>query len=194
MLTRAEFELKDRVAIVTGSGRNIGRAIAEAYATMGARVVVNGHRDREAIEAVASGIRSRGGDAIAVLADVSDDDSVQNLVKQTIDAYGGVDVVVSNVASLPYRPFLEIYRRRMGAGTSNQSLRQLLPRTPCAAAYADQRKGPRRRDPSIPSGIGRNTVIRHPMKCGPRFRCIAMEPPMRSLPRACFLPVTPVHS
>jgi NAD(P)-dependent dehydrogenase (short-subunit alcohol dehydrogenase family) len=108
MLTRAEFELKDRVAIVTGSGRNIGRAIAEAYATMGARVVVNGHRDREAIEAVASGIRSRGGDAIAVLADVSDDDSVQNLVKQTVDAYGGVDVVVSNVASRPYRPFLEI--------------------------------------------------------------------------------------
>ena len=108
MLTRGEFELHGRVAIVTGSGRNIGRAIAEAYAAAGARVVVNGHRDRDAIEAVANGIRSRGGEAIAILADVSDDAAVQGLVGQAVDAYGAVDVVVSNVAQRPYRAFLEI--------------------------------------------------------------------------------------
>lgn len=108
MLTPDSFMLPGRVAVVTGSGRNIGRAIAEAFAAAGARVVLNGHRDRDAIEAVAHGIRGRGGDAIAVLADVSDDAQVEDLVAQTVDAYGTVDIVVSNVGYRPYEAFLEI--------------------------------------------------------------------------------------
>ena len=108
MLTREGFRLDGRVAIVTGSGRNIGRAVAEAFAEAGAKVVVNGHRDREAIEAVAAGIRERGGEAIAVLADVSDDAAVGAMVAQAVDTFGGLDIAVSNVSLRPYQSFLDI--------------------------------------------------------------------------------------
>jgi NAD(P)-dependent dehydrogenase (short-subunit alcohol dehydrogenase family) len=108
MLRLEKFSLEGRVAIVTGSGRNIGRAIAEGFAAAGAKVVVNGHSDRDAIEAVAEGIRSRGGDALAVLADVSDDAAVRDMVTQTAAAFGGVDIAVSNVSLRPYQAFLDI--------------------------------------------------------------------------------------
>jgi NAD(P)-dependent dehydrogenase (short-subunit alcohol dehydrogenase family) len=108
MLTPDSYRLDGRVALVTGSGRNIGRAVAEAFAAAGAKVVINGHSDREAIETVASGIRERGGEAIAVLADVAKDDQVAALVEQTVTAFGGLDILVSNVGIRRYRPFLEI--------------------------------------------------------------------------------------
>ncbi|WP_338665233.1 3-oxoacyl-ACP reductase family protein [Pararoseomonas sp. SCSIO 73927] len=108
MLTNADFSLEGRVALVTGSGRNIGRAVAEAYAAAGARVVVNGHKDRDAIEAVAAGIRERGGEAIAVLADVSDPAAVSAMVAETVERFGGLDITVANVSVRPYQPFLEI--------------------------------------------------------------------------------------
>ena len=103
-----DFRLDDRVAIVTGAGRNIGRAIAEAFAAAGAKVVVNGHRDQDAIEAVAQGIRDRGGEAIAVLADVSQDAEVAQMVARTVDAFGAVDVCISNVSLRPMQAFLDI--------------------------------------------------------------------------------------
>lgn len=108
MLTQEGFRLDGKVAIVTGSGRNIGRAVAEAFAAAGCRVVVNGHRDRDAIEAVAQGIRDRGGEAEAVLADVSDDADVGRMVAASVERFGGLDILVSNVGLRRYRPFLEI--------------------------------------------------------------------------------------
>ncbi len=108
MLTTDNFRLDGRVALVTGSGRNIGRAIAEAFAAAGARVVVNGHRDGAALEEVAQGIRDRGGEALPVLADVSDDAAVGRLVGSAVEAFGGLDIVVSNVGIRKYRAFLEI--------------------------------------------------------------------------------------
>jgi NAD(P)-dependent dehydrogenase (short-subunit alcohol dehydrogenase family) len=82
--------------------------VAEAFAVAGARVVVNGHRDRAAVDAVVHGIRARGGEALAVMADVSQDDDVAHLVQTAVDTFGTLDVVVSNVGIRRRRPFLEI--------------------------------------------------------------------------------------
>lgn len=108
MIGADTFRLDGKVAIVTGSGRNIGRAVAESFAACGAKVVVNGHRDREAIEAVAGGIKERGGEAIAALADVSKDEEVARLVETAAAAFGALDIVVSNVGIRRYRALLEV--------------------------------------------------------------------------------------
>ena len=107
MLTIEDFRLDGRVALVTGSGRNIGRAIAEALAAAGARVVVNGHRDQAAIDAVAAGIRDRGGEALAVLADVSDAAAAARMVAETVEHFGGLDVLVSSAGIGRMRPLLD---------------------------------------------------------------------------------------
>jgi NAD(P)-dependent dehydrogenase (short-subunit alcohol dehydrogenase family) len=108
MLTQQNFRLDGKVALVTGSGRNIGRAVAEAFAEAGARVVVNGHRDSAALDEVVAGIRGRGGEALPVMADVSDDTAVKGMVDQAVAAFGSLDIVVSNVGIRKYRAFLEI--------------------------------------------------------------------------------------
>ncbi|MGD0992085.1 MAG: SDR family NAD(P)-dependent oxidoreductase [Gemmatimonadales bacterium] len=87
------MKLKDRVAIVTGGGRGIGRAIAEALAAEGARVVVTAAREQREIEAVAAKI---GG--AAVLADVSSKDAVQHLVDAVLSQFGRIDILVNNAA------------------------------------------------------------------------------------------------
>ncbi len=100
--------LAGRVAIVTGSGRNIGRAIALAFAEAGARVVINGHRDQAALDCVVDEIRQAGGEAIACLADVSRDEEIARMVALARDTYGHVDIAVSNVGKRPYAAFLDI--------------------------------------------------------------------------------------
>jgi 3-oxoacyl-[acyl-carrier protein] reductase len=107
-LTDAVKPLAGRVAIVTGSGRNIGRAIALAFARAGSRVVINGHRDRAALDTVVDEIKREGGEAIACMADVSRDDEVANMVALARDTYGHIDIAVSNVGKRPYAAFLDI--------------------------------------------------------------------------------------
>jgi 3-oxoacyl-[acyl-carrier protein] reductase len=97
-----------RTALVTGSGQNIGRATALAFARGGANVVINGHRNQAAIEAVADEARSLGVGAIAVLADVGDPAAVQTMVDRSVDAFGSVDIVVSNVSTRLHTKFLDI--------------------------------------------------------------------------------------
>jgi NAD(P)-dependent dehydrogenase (short-subunit alcohol dehydrogenase family) len=97
-----------RTAIVTGSGRNIGRAIALELARGGAAVVVNGHRDRAAVEAVVKEIRGAGGSALGVMADVSSHAEVAGMVEQAAGEFGSVDIVVSNVGVRRMQPFLDI--------------------------------------------------------------------------------------
>lgn len=98
----------NRTAIVTGSGRNIGRAIALALAAQGVSVVVNGHRDRAAVDAVVKEITDAGGRALPVMADVSKHDEVAAMVQAATDAFGSVDIVVSNVGMRRMQPFLDI--------------------------------------------------------------------------------------
>lgn len=100
--------LAGRTAIVTGSGRNIGRAIALALAAQGASVVVNGHADAAAVAGVVAEIEATGGRALGVMADVGDDGEVARLVATAAERFGSVDIVVSNVGIRRKQPFLEI--------------------------------------------------------------------------------------
>jgi 3-oxoacyl-[acyl-carrier protein] reductase len=94
-LTEPTRPLAGRTALITGSGQNIGRAIALACARLGANVVVNGHRNQSAIDGVAAEARTLGVGALAVLADVADPVAVQAMVDQATTTFGGVDISVS---------------------------------------------------------------------------------------------------
>ena len=103
------FSLAGRTALVTGSGRNIGREIALAFARAGAAVVVNGHRDRTALDEVVGAIRAEGGSAHAVLADVSRREDVHAMVDEAMQVFGrSLDIVVSNVGVRRRQAFLEL--------------------------------------------------------------------------------------
>ncbi|HEY0414041.1 MAG TPA: SDR family oxidoreductase [Allosphingosinicella sp.] len=97
------FDLTGKVAVVTGSSRGIGRAIAEAMAEQGARVVISS-RKAEACQAVADAIKAKHGDgrAIVVAASISSKDALQALVDETRRQLGRIDILVCNAASNPY--------------------------------------------------------------------------------------------
>ena len=91
-------DLTGRVAIVTGSARNIGKAIALALARAGAAVVVSARQAAAEAEAVASEIRTAGGRATVALADVKNPDAALSLVTAAIDAFGRLDILVNNAS------------------------------------------------------------------------------------------------
>lgn len=89
-------DLSGRTAIVTGSGKGIGAAVAARLAACGAAVVVNYVHDADSAQRTVDGIRALGGTAIAVQADVCDDEQSKKLVDAAVDAFGGVDILVNN--------------------------------------------------------------------------------------------------
>ncbi len=91
-------ELAGRVAIVTGSGRNIGRAIALALAEAGAAVAVNVRSNRAEADAVAREIETQGGRALAVVADVADAVAVEKMTAAAVNKFGRIDILVNNAA------------------------------------------------------------------------------------------------
>jgi 3-oxoacyl-[acyl-carrier protein] reductase len=91
-------ELSGRVAIVTGAGRNIGRAIALSLADGGAAVVVNARANRGEAEHVAGEIARAGGKAIAHIADVVDPDAVEKMAAVASERFGRIDILVNNAA------------------------------------------------------------------------------------------------
>ena len=95
------FNLKGKVAIVTGSSRGIGRSIAIQLAKAGAKVVISS-RKLAACEDVVQTIRDAGGEAMAIAANISDKAQVEALVAQTRAAWGGIDIMVCNAATNPY--------------------------------------------------------------------------------------------
>lgn len=100
------MQLENKVAIVTGAGRNIGKAMAERFAAEGASVaVVDNHAERAA--SVASRIDKTGGSALPLVVDVTQEDDVAAMVERTVKAFGQLDVLVNNVAVTTNKPILE---------------------------------------------------------------------------------------
>lgn len=102
------FSLAGKVAIITGSSRGIGRAIAECMARQGARVVISS-RKAEACEEVARGIREEGGEAHVIPCNVSRRDEIEALVSGTLEKWGRIDALVCNAAVNPaYGPMAKL--------------------------------------------------------------------------------------
>lgn len=97
-----------RAAVVTGAGRNIGRACVLALAEDGFDVVINGSSDRAACESVASEARKLGARAIVVMGDVGKPEECRRIADETIKAFGAVDALLNNAALRPNKPFLEM--------------------------------------------------------------------------------------
>ncbi len=95
------FDISGKVAIVTGASRGIGQAIAERFASAGAKVVISS-RKQEALDAVAEQIRNNGGEVLAIAAHNGDKAALQILVEKTVETYGGVDILVNNAATNPH--------------------------------------------------------------------------------------------
>jgi len=102
-MTTNSHTLAGRVALVTGSGRGIGKAIAEALAREGAHVVLTG-RTASQVEQAALAIRGSGAQAKAVLADITDESDVARLVDETLKINGSVDVLVNNAGMGVFKP------------------------------------------------------------------------------------------
>ena len=101
-------ELTGKVAIVTGAGRNIGRAIALALAQDGASVVVNARSNRAEAEAVAREIEAKGGKALVHIGDVADAAAVQAMAGAAVKQFGRIDILVNNAALRREKSFAEM--------------------------------------------------------------------------------------
>ncbi len=101
------MRLKDKVALVTGAGAGIGKAIAETFAKEGAKVVVN-DLNADTAQAVADGISKGGGTAAFVQADVSKEADAVKIVKFTVDTYGSLDILVNNAGIELIKPTHEL--------------------------------------------------------------------------------------
>jgi len=101
-------EFEGKVAIVTGAGRNIGRAIALALADGGASILVNVRSNRAEADAVAREIEAAGGKAVVQIGDVADAGQVQAMVDMAVSHFGRLDILVNNAALRREKPFAEM--------------------------------------------------------------------------------------
>jgi 3-oxoacyl-[acyl-carrier protein] reductase len=101
-------ELTGKVAIVTGAGRNVGRAIALALADGGASIVVNARSNRAEADAVARAVEALGGKALVHIGDVADAAAVQAMVDAAVKQFGRLDILVNNAALRREKPFAEM--------------------------------------------------------------------------------------
>lgn len=94
------FQLDGKVALVTGASKGIGEAMARGLAEFGARVVISS-RKQEAIDAVAEAFRADGLQAIGIAANMGNIEDIHALVDKTVEAYGGLDIIINNAAANP---------------------------------------------------------------------------------------------
>jgi 3-oxoacyl-[acyl-carrier protein] reductase len=105
---RGDDDLAGKVALVTGAGRNIGRAIALALANGGASIAVNARTSLDDAEETVAQIEETGAEAEVIVADVSDVDDVERLIEATVERFGRLDILVNNAAVRHETPLLEI--------------------------------------------------------------------------------------
>ncbi len=101
-------KLDGKVALVTGSGRNIGRATVLKLAGEGASVVVNARTNREEADAVVREAQALGVKALAVIADLARKDQVEAMAARALSEFGRVDILINNAAIRPHKPFTEV--------------------------------------------------------------------------------------
>ena len=95
-------------ALITGSGRNMGRGCAKELASAGFNIVVNGSRDKAACERVADEVRAIGTDATIVMADIGDQSAVSAMADAALQAFGRIEVLINNAAFRPASAFLDM--------------------------------------------------------------------------------------
>lgn len=106
-MTNANLPLANRVALVTGSGRGIGKAIALRLAREGADLVINFHRNQAPAEQTAEAVRALGRQAVVIKANVSKEEDIDHLFQAAVQAYGGLDIFINNAASGFNRPAMQ---------------------------------------------------------------------------------------
>jgi len=99
--------LEGQTAFITGAGRGIGRAVAEAFAAQGCAIAVAA-RTRTEVETVASNIRNRGGKAVAINCDVTNPEQVQQSINEAHDALGAINILVNNAGVAIFKPFHQL--------------------------------------------------------------------------------------
>ncbi|MGB9299579.1 MAG: SDR family NAD(P)-dependent oxidoreductase [Anaerolineae bacterium] len=119
MSSHIAYDLSGAVAVITGGGRGIGKAIARALAAAGASMVVAGRRGPE-LEAVAREIRESGGKALAIVTDLISSERIERLVEGTIGEFGRIDILVNNAATSCLTPLLE-FKEKHWARTVNSN-------------------------------------------------------------------------
>lgn len=102
------LDFSGKVALVTGSGSGLGQGIARRFAEAGARVVVHYNRSADGAENVVNEIRTRGGEAIALQADVTNPNDVARLMSETSKAFGRIDVLINNAGIYPLHSILDM--------------------------------------------------------------------------------------
>ncbi len=100
-LQTQNFRLDDKVALITGASRGIGQAIAETFAEAGAKVILSS-RKQEGLDIVAEKINASDHQALPIAAHTGDTESIAALVKQGVETYGGIDILVNNAATNPH--------------------------------------------------------------------------------------------
>jgi dehydrogenase/reductase SDR family member 4 len=111
------FDLRGKVAIVTGASKGIGESMARGLAEFGARVVVSS-RDQSAVNDLASEMRNDGLEVIGIACHVADEEQRKNLVEKTIETWGRIDILINNAGTNPYfgpieKMTLEVYQKTM---------------------------------------------------------------------------------
>lgn len=102
------METKGKVAIITGSSRGVGKAVALQLTAQGCSVVLNYRQSKEEAEAAKAEVEAQGASCLLIQADVSIETECQSLIKQTIDHFGRLDILVNNAATTDFLPFSDL--------------------------------------------------------------------------------------